>query len=369
MSYVYFHTNLNKYFILLYQLLTMDFNLTTTVIELRKIVAFLIMISAYSTTYFQLDCEHISDEMELFIVEKYTKKTKTYAYAVIVLFSIYFISITSSCILNVLLYLFGTLDNNQLTLPFPINNFSNSGPLYYFLLIYQTGAFYIVLIIGCVVFISYLVVIQHACCLFSIIILKIQQQFTNDSKYLQRSSFSQRPCQEFHWIVDLIKRYRHVTEYVDLINYFSNVIYLIVVFLGMTIVVIDLLCIFQISIVLQNASKIIEFTIYVMGSIFTTYINFYIGQEILNYSNAVFEELCQIPFYLLPIKTQKILLFMIARSMKPCMLSIGGLFVSSHEVFSQTNFLFLYDMIGIESLFGDSLKRIHGQVMGIQVKK
>ncbi|XP_047360355.1 uncharacterized protein LOC124953272 isoform X1 [Vespa velutina] len=115
--------------------------------------------------------------------------------------------------------------------------------------------------------------------------LKIQQQFTNDSKYLQR------PCQEFHWIVDLIKRYRYVTEYVDLINYFSNVIYLIVVFLGMTIVVIDLLCIFQISILLQNASKIIEFTIYVMGSIFTTYINFYIGQEILNYSNAVFEEL------------------------------------------------------------------------------
>ncbi|XP_047360356.1 uncharacterized protein LOC124953272 isoform X2 [Vespa velutina] len=79
----------------LYQLLTMDFNLTTTVIELRKIVAFLIMISAYSTTYFQFvtvrlllfrikyDCEHMSDEMELFIVEKYTKKTKTYAYAVI----------------------------------------------------------------------------------------------------------------------------------------------------------------------------------------------------------------------------------------------------------------------------------------------
>lgn len=38
--------------------------------------------------------------------------------------------------------------------------------------------------------------------------LKIQQQFTNDSKYLQR------PCQEFHWIVDLIKRYRYVTELV-----------------------------------------------------------------------------------------------------------------------------------------------------------
>nr|KAF7411042.1 hypothetical protein H0235_013649 [Vespula pensylvanica] len=85
---------------------------------------------------------------------------------------------------------------------------------------------------------------------------KIQQQFTNDSKYIHRSLCSQKSQQEFHWIIDVIKCYRNVTE-------------------------------------------------------------------------------CQIPFYLLPTKTQKLLLFMIARSMKPCMLSIGGLFVSSHEVFSQ----------------------------------
>lgn len=98
---------------------------------------------------------------------------------------------------------------------------------------------------------------------------KIQQQFTNDQKYMQRSLCSQRPWHEFRWIVDLIQRYRNVTElvrnkfslfplitlnsksnlfflfrrYVDLINHFSNVIYLIVVFFAMVIVVIDLLCV------------------------------------------------------------------------------------------------------------------------------
>lgn len=143
---------------------------------------------------FKHDCEHLSDEMELNIMEKYTKQTKIYAYAIVgnneniyekqlqrrcinylrshiftVLFSFYVISITSSCTLNVLLYLFGTLNDNQLTLPIPINNHLNSGALYYFLFIYQTIAVYILLIIGCVVFVLYLVIIQHACCLFSII--------------------------------------------------------------------------------------------------------------------------------------------------------------------------------------------------------
>ncbi|KAF7388758.1 hypothetical protein HZH68_012700 [Vespula germanica] len=273
---------------------------------LSTIIAYVLPIIIYQMNLllirFKRDCEHLSDEMELNIMEKYTKQTKIYAYAIVVLFSFYVISITSSCTLNVLLYLFGTLNDNQLTLPIPINNHLNSGALYYFLFIYQTIAVYILLIIGCVVFVLYLVIIQHACCLFSIIIWKIQQQFTNDSKYIHRPLCSQKSQQEFHWIIDVIKCYRNI---------------------------------FRLSVKLQNTIKIIEFSTYFFGSLFIIYINFYIGQKILNYSNEVFKELCQIPFYLLPTKTQKLLLFMIARSMKPCMLSIGGLFVSSHEVFSQ----------------------------------
>nr|XP_050861013.1 uncharacterized protein LOC127068649 isoform X2 [Vespula vulgaris] len=86
-----------KNFILLqlYQLFTMDFNLTTAVIELRKIIAAFIMLSAYSNANFHFvtmnlllirfkhDCEHLSDEMELNIMEKYTKQTKIYAYAIV----------------------------------------------------------------------------------------------------------------------------------------------------------------------------------------------------------------------------------------------------------------------------------------------
>ncbi|XP_043486246.1 uncharacterized protein LOC122513830 [Polistes fuscatus] len=110
--------------------------------------------------------------------------------------------------------------------------------------------------------------------------------------------------------------------------------YLVTVVFSTTLIVFDFVYIFQLSIDLQNASEIIECSFYILGSIVTVYVNFYLGQELMNYSNVVYEELCQVPFYVLFNKTQKLLIFMIGRSCKPCVLSIGGMFVSSHETFA-----------------------------------
>ncbi|KAF7388655.1 hypothetical protein HZH68_012597 [Vespula germanica] len=66
--------------------------------------------------------------------------------------------------------------------------------------------------------------------------------------------------------------------------------------------------------------------IIIIGTVLVLYLNFYVGQKLLDHSNAIFEELRQVPFNNLTIKTQKMLLFMIMRSMKPCVLSIGGMY-------------------------------------------
>ncbi|XP_015189310.1 PREDICTED: uncharacterized protein LOC107073261 [Polistes dominula] len=92
--------------------------------------------------------------------------------------------------------------------------------------------------------------------------------------------------------------------------------------------------ILEFSVLIKSLRDKIECIIYVVGSVFTLYINFYLGQTLLNHSNAVFEELCNVPFHMLSIHSQKLLLFMIARSGKPSFLSIGNMFVSSHEVFA-----------------------------------
>ncbi|XP_035737964.1 uncharacterized protein LOC118448608 [Vespa mandarinia] len=322
--------------IIIHQIFMTDFKLKTTM-ELRKIVGALAMLSNYSVTYFhfvEVRIIFLSDEDELNIMEKYTKQSKSYVYIVVVSLSLYVISITFSCILNVILYLFGKLDDNHLTLPIPVN-VSNAGSLYYCLLIYQTIAFYIVLIVGSVCFGVYLVAVQYACCQFNIIISKVRKPFKKHMKYMQKSYHIKTSQEEWNWIVEIINCYRTVTEYVDTLNSLTKVTSLITIFFAVILVVFDFVYIFQVSIELKNASEIIEYSFYISGSVFTIYINFYVGQKLLNHSEAVFEELCQVPFYILSTKTQKMLLFVIKRSMKPSMLLIGGLYISAHQVFAQ----------------------------------
>ncbi|XP_043678066.1 uncharacterized protein LOC122633785 [Vespula pensylvanica] len=122
-------------------------------------------------------------------------------------------------------------------------------------------------------------------------------------------------------------------RFVDYLNNFSEINYLICTFAGMLIIMLDFINIFQLATIMRNTSELIECGTYIVCSLFAIYINFYIGQMLINHSQAAFTELCQVPFYMLSLETQKLLLFVIARSRKQCVLSIGGIFVSSHEVF------------------------------------
>ncbi|KAL2714461.1 LOW QUALITY PROTEIN: hypothetical protein V1478_015646 [Vespula squamosa] len=247
-----------------------------------------------------------------------------------VTYNLYAISLISPCILNILLYSFSALDNVDLTLPFSVNiNITKAGLLYYILLIYQIISLYLLMTIAGICLSSYLIAIQHACSQFSVIVyminnikyisfklnyailqtysycrLKIRQPFRNQ-KYIKNVPFDGILNEELNWIIDIITRYRRVTE-----------------------------LIFQLPSTLKINIEIIEQTIYVVGSMFTIYANFYCGQKLINHSNTTFKELCQVPFYTFSISTQKLLLFSLTRSMKPCVLSIGGFFVSSHEVFA-----------------------------------
>lgn len=145
-------------------------------------------------------------------------------------------------ILNVFIYLFGTSNDVHLKLPFPINDVSKPGPLYYSLLIYQTIGFNLIIILASVSVSSYLTLVQHACCQFSIIrwvfnlkriqifirillfsfILffsyrtlcrfKVRQPFQREYKYRQKNWLNDKFQMEFEWIVDIIKRHRRVTE-------------------------------------------------------------------------------------------------------------------------------------------------------------
>ncbi|KAI4484003.1 hypothetical protein M0804_007459 [Polistes exclamans] len=265
--------------------------------------------------YIKRDYEQLSSKKELFILNKYTKQNKLFTIIIVGFCYLYAISLTMPSILSVLLHILGFLDNVKLTLPLPVNNIFNGGPLYYSLLIYQIIAIFVLLTICSVCYSTYLVVIQHACIQFNIIIFKIRQPF-NEQNYEKEFWYSKTHQEEWEWIVDIIKRYKRITKLVT-----NNLLYSF-----------DIL---QLSVILKNTNGMFECFIIIAGSILTIYANFYFGQMLIDHNSATVEELCQVPFYVLSIKTQKLLLFVIARSMRPCEISIGGIFVASHEIFSE----------------------------------
>ncbi|XP_035737962.1 uncharacterized protein LOC118448607 [Vespa mandarinia] len=321
-------------------------NLQSSVKLLHKLFVTLLLVLTYTTTYFsfitmkkifaRIKCDYLqfADEKLLNIIEKYTIQSQLHTFIIVSFFSLYFISMTFPSILSVLLYIFGALDDNQLLLPFTENDGLFVGALYYNLLIYQLIGAIILLMIGSSCYSIYLVCVQHACCQLSLIIFKIREQFKMNQKHTKTNRNSKTHLDEFDWMIDIIKHYKNVTEFVQLMNCFSEITYLIAVFFATILIVFDFLYMYQLSEILHSLMETFGCSINIFVSILILYLNFYIGQNLLNHSEEVFDELCKIPFYNLSMESQKLLLFMIMRSMKPCMLSIGKMCVSSNKIFA-----------------------------------
>ncbi|KAI4484006.1 hypothetical protein M0804_007462, partial [Polistes exclamans] len=302
-----------------YQLFTSEVTLESAVAVLQKVVGTVGLIAVFCTTYFNFVTmklllthmksyyEQVVNEKELSMLKETVKQSKICIYGFIGIFNSYGIILIIPCVVKVCLYFLGILNDNKLSLILPVNNVTKAGAQYFGLLIYQIIAVLIVITIGALSFSGYLLGVLFACYQFRVLMYVLSYQ---------------------------TYEYNTFSRYVDLLNNFSRITYLVIVFIAVSVIVFDFLYIFQLSIDLQNAVEIIGCSAYIAGSMLTLYINFYFGQELMNYSDLVFEELRQVPIYILSNKTQKILLFMIARSCKQSVLSIGGMFVSSHETFA-----------------------------------
>ncbi|XP_047367469.1 uncharacterized protein LOC124956112 isoform X1 [Vespa velutina] len=321
----------------------MDFEMNLTIRRMQLFLPCLCTIITYYTVIYNFttvkliyahlmnDYEQLLDDKELDIVKRYNKENRIYMLLTAIIFNIYHTLIIYPSMLSVILYLVGLSGDTQLILPIPVNYITDSR-VFYGILIYELIGLTALAVIAFVTFTTYLVLVQHACNQFSILIMKTLQPFKKKQNSIEQDFYYSGPQKEHDWIVDIINRHIKTTQFIDLINSLSEMIYLIEIFFGMIIIIVDFIYTFQI--VLENTSETVACCIYIVTSLFLIYINFYIGQKLLDHSNATYMELCKVPFYALTVKTQKLFLFIVARSMKSAELSIGGLFVSSHEVFA-----------------------------------
>ncbi|KAL2734631.1 odorant receptor 46a-like isoform X1 [Vespula maculifrons] len=223
------------------------------------------------------DWNEFANKKESMILKKYAKLSRKCTVVIIITCFLYLAFLIVPSFLRIIQYLSGTISYNELVLPIRFDHFMKYRITYYFGLYIQ----YIILTILCTIVVAhysmFIAIVLHVCALFSVVVWKINERYRNNC---YSDSENVNLSEENEWIIDVIKFYRTVVEFV----------------------------------LTTNISKTEELTklSYVIGSMFTIFAYFYFGQRLIDHSTKVF----------------------LTISMRVCNLSWQGAIVVSHNLFT-----------------------------------
>ncbi|XP_025160072.1 uncharacterized protein LOC105189211 isoform X4 [Harpegnathos saltator] len=110
--------------------------------------------------------------------------------------------------------------------------------------------------------------------------------------------------------------------------------YFILIILGVASLSLNLFRLFQIILIPGQRESSVPYVIFVSGHFYYMFICNYMGQKVMDYSTGVSKKTYSTQWYAAPVQTQKLLLFVMQRSMKSCKLIIGGIYPASVEDFT-----------------------------------
>ncbi|XP_025073167.1 LOW QUALITY PROTEIN: uncharacterized protein LOC105423399, partial [Pogonomyrmex barbatus] len=151
-------------------------------------------------------------------------------------------------------------------------------------------------------------------------------------------------------IIDAIEIHQRTIEFFEYLSSTFSLSYFILMILGVISLSLNLFRLFQVAILPDQKKNLASFVIFVSGHFCYMFICNYLGQKIIDNSTEIYNEIYNTQWYAAPIKTQKLLLFIMQRSIKSCKLVLGGIYYVSVENFttlasmSLSYFTVLYSM-------------------------
>ncbi|EZA51620.1 hypothetical protein X777_08804 [Ooceraea biroi] len=236
------------------------------------------------------------------------------------------------------------------TMQFVTEYFNVSEKYYFLVLVHLTAAS----VTGAIVFtgtgtmlFSYL---QHVCGMFEIASYRIEQAMA--SELLHKCHIKNRNviCRKMICAIDIQRQAMEFAKH--LITSMEGTLFVMIIttVLCMTC---NLFRIFQIESPMERMDEVLIHLLHLWAVLFILIILFlsnYVGQEVTDYSNHVYEITYNVSWYLAPLHIQKLILFLLERSHKIFTLSAGGLFTASIECFatlvkvSMSYFTFMYSI-------------------------
>ncbi|KAK2577295.1 hypothetical protein KPH14_003429 [Odynerus spinipes] len=313
---------------------------------------------------------------ELKIVEKYAAESRLLTR--ILIYSFY-TPVVMMFILSAIPYISEDISSSKTDMPkfsYPVDVFIDKEkyPLVTILLVNL-----VIVTVGIISLANYtifLVYVQHACAIFSVIgyilehavtekqhdisrliesneiYLKIVRgiryhkrvvEFTLDEAYEQtdRMLYTNKENNRISKsIIRSIRIHRRAIEFTEFINVIFEKPYLLQLVLSTFIVGINVLQLFKMRTNKEDTSDMIICLLQTFGTLFSGYVFHLICQSIIDHSMDIFEQAYITPWHMLYPKTQRLLLMLMMKSLKPCYISIGNMFVSCNEFYLTAKFLF-----------------------------
>ncbi|EZA47922.1 hypothetical protein X777_14493, partial [Ooceraea biroi] len=239
------------------------------------------------------DCIAITDSRELEIIQKYASKGKFYTiYSALFMYITTSMFIFSLCIPDILNFVAPLEEPRLRELPTPVDCFLDQQQFFYFIV----SDFALIALIGMTTFIAtetmFMMFILHACGLFAI------------------------------------------ARFMDFINSSFALSYLLLAIAGVISMTINMVRLFQ-AIELHISNDIFVSAMYVFTHFLYVFWVNYFGQILLDHSETVYEATYSARWYMAPLHSQKLLLFILQRSSKACNFSVfSGVVIASMDGFA-----------------------------------
>ncbi|KAL0126436.1 hypothetical protein PUN28_005060 [Cardiocondyla obscurior] len=280
----------------------------------------------------RVDWNELQDEEELEIIRKYARTARTYLYAFVGVSYPGTVAYISLPFLPDILDIVAPLNESRTRiLPFPVEYFLDEQKYFYLLLSHSIVA----IIIGIVTIVTTetltFAYFCHICGMFEIVSYRIMSAFGKSLSVLLTLNKENTIRIK---LIAAVKIHQKAFELFEILTSTLSLSYFTLIILGVASLSINLFRLFQVTTLSEQKKEIVLYIVFVIGHFYYMFMCNYMGQIVIDSSTDIFKKACDTQWYATSSRTQKLMLFIMQRSMKSCKIVMGKLYYVSLEQFT-----------------------------------
>ncbi|XP_047370007.1 uncharacterized protein LOC124957214 [Vespa velutina] len=173
------------------------------------------------------DWDDLANKPEIVILKKYAEISRLCTIVISISIYLYIVFLIFPSLLSLFRYVIGSISETEIILPVRIDSIMNNRMLYYIRLTIQYVIILITGTIGIANYSMFIVVIQHACALLTIVQWRVIEIFLKNKQNFYYSSNKCELIDEREKIIYIIKFYNNAIEFINLFKSFYESIHLL----------------------------------------------------------------------------------------------------------------------------------------------